>query len=280
MWRWSGTMNIGPTNMKMKIDPLHFAHPLDGIEAFTTLRGSAKGNDPYSQINLCNYTGDDTSHVAQCRIDLCHVLGITPQHLVMPRQTHSADCVIIDEDFFALDNNAKQQMLYGKDAIITNLQDVVIGVNTADCVPIVLTDPDNGIIAAVHAGWKGTVKRISANAIHTMVTRLGANTCNIFAVIGVSICQDCFEVGDEVLDQFADAKFDTRHIAYRNISTGKAHISLQEANKGILKECGIPPQNISLCGICTRCNPSTYFSARRLGINSGRVFTGIIRRGK
>lgn len=273
-------MNIGPTNTKMKIDSLHFAQPLTGIEAFTTLRGSATDNDPYSQFNVCDYTGDDKSHVANCRLNLCSTLGIAPQHLVMPHQTHSADCVIIGEDFLSLSDDAKSSMLDGKDAIITTLSDVAIGVNTADCVPIILADPHKGIIAAVHAGWKGTVKRIAANAIQAMTAHLGANPSNIYAAIGVSICQDCFEVGDEVLEQFADAKFHINHIAYRSSTTGKAHISLQEANKVTLTECGIPQENISICGICTRCNPTTYFSARRIGIKSGRVFTGIVRRSK
>jgi len=270
-------MNIGPTNMKMKIEPLLFPRPLYGIEAFTTLRGNVDNTDPYSEYNLCHYTGDALSHMEVCCDSLCRILGIAPEHLIMPRQTHTASVVTINEDFFSLSKEAQQETLNEKDAIVTSLSGIAIGVNTADCVPIVLADAEKGIVAAVHAGWKGTIKRIASNTVSEML-RLGASPYHIQAAIGASICQDCFEVGDEVVEQFADAGFCFDEIAYRNSATGKAHISLQETNRLILLDCGIPSENIAISGNCTRCNPNKYFSARRLGINSGRTFTGIIRK--
>lgn len=261
----------------MKIEPLLFPRPLCGIEAFTTLRGNVDSNDPYSEYNLCHYTGDALSHVEACRDSLCHTLGIAPEHLIMPRQTHSASVATINEDFFRLSKEAQQVLLNEKDAIVTSLSGIAIGVNTADCVPIILADAEKGIIAAVHAGWKGTIKRIAANTISEML-QLGASSKHIHAAIGASICQDCFEVGDEVVEQFANAEFYLEKIAHRNAQTGKAHISLQETNRLILIGSGVLPENIAICGNCTRCNPNKYFSARRLGINSGRTFTGIIRK--
>lgn len=263
--------------MKTRIEPLPFTRHLNGIEAFTTLRGTVDADNPYSEINLCNYTGDSEAHVSECRLMLCRTLGIEPQMLVMPRQTHTASVITITEDFFRLTPAQQQAALSKKDAIVTNQLGVAIGVNTADCVPIVLACPTRHIIAAVHAGWKGTVKRIAEAAIDAMKA-LGANPSDIHAAIGASICHDCFEVGPEVVQQFADAAFPIAQITKVNATTGKHHINLQQANALVLMQCGIPADNIAFSHQCTRCQPLRYFSARRMGINSGRTFTGIIQR--
>ncbi|MGN0213964.1 MAG: peptidoglycan editing factor PgeF [Muribaculaceae bacterium] len=261
----------------MRIETLNFDTSLTTIEAFTTLRGEVDASDAYSEVNLCHYTGDSIEHVVDCRCRFCRQLGIEPERLVMPRQTHTANVAVIDEAFFSLDSAEKESFLCNIDALVTTLPGVAIGVNTADCVPIVLADPVSGIIAAAHAGWKGTVKRIAAATVAAMVER-GAVLDDIHATIGASICQDCFEVGDEVVQQFAESGFDIAQIAYRNASTAKAHISLQEANSIVLRQSGIAASHITISGNCTRCQPERYFSARRLGIASGRTFTCIIRR--
>lgn len=263
--------------MKMKIEPLGFNTPTAGITAFTTLRGLVDTANPYSEINLCDYTGDDPAHVSECHESLCRHLGITPDKLVMPRQTHTASVVTITHNFFSLTPQEQQALLNEKDAIVTTLSGVAIGINTADCVPIVLADPRLGIIAAAHAGWKGTAMRIAAATVAAMQA-LGSQPCDIFATIGASICQDCFEVGDEVVERFAEAGFSIDAITRRHAITGKAHISLQEANRMVLTDCGILPHNIATSGECTRCEPEKYFSARRIGIKSGRTFTGILKK--
>ncbi|MEG0253913.1 MAG: polyphenol oxidase family protein, partial [Muribaculaceae bacterium] len=124
-------------------------------------------------------------------------------------------------------------------------------------------------------GWKGTISKIGANTISTMLS-IGAVLQNIHVAIGASICQDCFEVGDEVVEQFRDANFPIDEIMYRNQATQKAHINLQLANAITLWQAGIMPQNISFSDNCTKCNPAKYYSARTLGIASGRTFTAII----
>ena len=143
--------------------------------------------------------------------------------------------------------------------------------------PILLCEPKSGLIAAVHAGWKGSVKGIVANAIETMVDE-GADRCGIEAVMGASICQRCFEVGDEVVAEFAKRAFPLNDIVWRNPVTGKAHIDLAEANRWLMESAGVPNANISLSGLCTKCEPQRFFSARALGINSGRILSAIIRR--
>ena len=259
----------------MTIDYLKLNGDAKGIIATQTQRGEVDKNNPYSQWNLCDYTGDDALKVLDARLQFCQHLGIDLDHLVMPRQTHSTNVKVLDQKFVDASIEEQDMELEGVDALVTALPGLCIGVNTADCVPIALADPTNGIIAIAHAGWRGTVGRIAQNTVKAMI-QLGANASNILATMGVSICQGCFEVGDEVVREFEQAGFDISPIMKRNATTGKAHINLQEANRQVLIKAGVNPSNISLPEHCSRCEHDHYFSARRLRINSGRTFTGII----
>ena len=267
-------MNTGPTStttMTKIFESLEFVSRLDGIEAFTTLRGDAVAGDNYSSFNICNYTGDSLNHIAACRRLLCQELGIADSDLILPRQTHSSLVATITAE------SRHEANLEGIDALVTDLPNVAIGVNTADCVPIVLADSEAGVLGVAHAGWKGSKDRIACRTVEAMC-QLGANPQRIMAAVGAAICQDCFEVGDEVLQQFIEAGFDPAIIAKRNPATGKAHIDLPLVNRLNLVQSGVPDANIALSHRCTRCQPLRYFSARRIGIHSGRIFTGIIRR--
>ena len=261
----------------MELLKLDFVRPVDGVEAFSTTRGKVDGRNAYSGVNLCDYVGDDALRVLDARIMLAMQLGVDLDDLVMPRQTHSCRVAVIDERFRSLDIDQQEQALEGVDALVTALKGVFIGVNTADCVPIVLVDDQAGIIAVAHAGWRGTVGHI-AKAVVEEMCRLGAHAHRIHAAMGPSICQDCFEVGDEVVEAFKQANFDLDDIVVRNATTGKAHIDLRAANRAVLEDAGVPANQIVLSQHCSRCEHGRFFSARRLGINSGRTFTGIIKK--
>lgn len=255
---------------------LNFAKPVEGIEAFSTTRGEVDGRNAYSGVNLCDYVGDDALRVLDARLTLAMQLGVDLDDLVMPRQTHSCRVAVIDERFRSLDIDKQEVALEGVDALVTSLKGVAIGVNTADCVPIVLADAQSRIVAVAHAGWRGTVGRIAALVVDEMC-RQGAVASRIQVAMGPSICQDCFEVGDEVVEAFRQAGFDVKSIVQRNATTGKAHIDLRAANREVLLSAGIPPAAIVTSQHCSRCEHHRFFSARSLGINSGRTFTGIVR---
>lgn len=273
------------------IAPLDWSQPARDVLAFNTKRGLStlsplgvteggpctKGVPSYSAFNVCDYTGDTATHVMQCRTALCQSLHIPLSHLVMPRQTHTARVAQVTAELLALSYPERMQQLQDVDALVTALHGVCIGVNTADCVNISLCDPVAGVIGVAHAGWRGTVGRIAAATVAEMRT-LGAEPKRIMAVMGASICWDCFEVGDEVVQQFAQAGFPLSQIVKRNPATGKAHIGLQAANAWVLQQAGLNPCNIVDAHRYSRCHPTDYFSARRLGINSGRTFTGILQR--
>ena len=258
----------------MELEKLDFVRSVEGVEAFSTTRGQVDGRNAYSGVNLCDYVGDDALRVLDARLTLAMQLGVDLDDLVMPRQTHSCRVAVVDERFRTMDIDKQEQALEGVDALVTKLQGLVIGVNTADCVPIVLVDGQAGIIAAAHAGWRGTVGRI-AKAVVEEMCRQGASADRIQAAMGPSICQDCFEVGDEVVDAFRKARFNLDDIVVRNATTGKAHIDLRAANRAVLVAAGVPGGNIVESQHCSRCEHDRFFSARRLGINSGRTFTGI-----
>ena len=256
---------------------LDFVKPVEGVSAFSTTRGEVEKGKPYSGVNLCDYVGDDALRVLDARLTLAMQLGVDLDDLVMPRQTHSCRVAVIDERFRSMDIDQQEAALEGVDALVTKLTGVVVGVNTADCVPIVLADAQAGVIAAVHAGWRGTVGRIAATAVEEMC-RQGSRVDRIQASMGPSICQECFEVGDEVVAAFKQARFDLDAIVKRNAATGKAHIDLRAANRAVLVAAGVPAGQIAMSTHCSRCEQERFFSARRLGINSGRTFTGIIQR--
>ena len=162
------------------------------------------------------------------------------------------------------------------DAVITDMEGIAIGVSTADCVPILIFDPRHHVAAAIHAGWRGTVQRIAEKAIDEMSRYYGTDGNDCKAVIGPSISMDSFEVGDEVYETFRSTGFNQEHLyMYRN---WKWHIDLWECNRLQLLNKKIDAHNIHVAGICTYQSSDRFFSARKLGIQSGRLFSGIILR--
>lgn len=263
----------------MTLDKLELSCIAPDIRVVQSQRGVVDPRNPYSQWNLCDYTGDDALRVLNSRLTFCQQMGIDLDRLVMPRQSHTTHVAVIDQEFLNVEIEEQERLLDDVDALVTMLPGICIGVNTADCVPVALADPVAGVIAIAHAGWRGTVGRIAQCTVETMC-RMGANLNNIHATMGVSICPDCFEVGDEVPEAFAQAGFEMDEILRRNADTGKAHIDLWRANRQVLTAAGIPTGHITLAKACSRCQSDRYFSARRLGIHSGRTFTGILRHEK
>lgn len=171
--------------------------------------------------------------------------------------------------------------LDGFDALITNLPGCAIGVRTADCIPIFLYDKEHKAIAAVHSGWKGTLQRIVKRTIAEMQLSYRTEASEIIAFIGPGICKTCFQVGEEVVKAFRDTDFSLDAVyswdgpkKQGDISTGH-HIDLIEANRQLLLEAGLRPENISDCGICTY-EDERLFSARREGQECGRNINAIM----
>lgn len=239
---------------------------------FVTTRNGGFSRENYASFNLSPFSGDNMSDVERNREIL---FGYMEGELVLPYQTHEDKVCILDESWLTMNEEAKQLKLHGVDALVTSLPSLCIGVSTADCVPVLFYDPTRKVVGAAHAGWRGTVKHIVSKTIEIMI-ELGSNPANIKVTIGPSISQKHFEVGDEVVEAFRSAGFEDSKIIVRNRLSGKAHIDLWEANRIDLINSGVLPGNIEVAGICTIEHNKEFFSARTLGIKSGRIVSGIM----
>ena len=255
------------SNMKMmKNNLLYYDFGSSDITAFTTTRHGGCSVGDYASMNVNTYCGDDAEHIAENRRRLCALLGIESENLVFPHQVHGTAvrevfCGGISPDCLECD------------AVTTDVRGLCIGVSTADCVPVLVHDPVHHAVAAIHAGWRGTVKRIVGKTLDFMHSRYGTFAADCRAVIGPCIGVDAFEVGDEVYEAFAAEGFSMDAIAVRY---DKYHIDLVECNRLQLTEMGLLSENIQLSGVCTFTQYSDFFSARRLSIHSGRLLTGIM----
>ena len=243
--------------------------------------GVSTGN--FSSLNPAIYTADDPARVRRNLELLAEAINLVaereilaPERIIMAHQTHDDRSLIIDGSFLACPAEERKERLEGVDALITALPGVCVSVATADCVPVLLYAPDRGVVAAVHAGWRGTVAMIAQKTALRMRAEFGCDLARMRAGIGPSIGPDAFEVGEEVVDAFRAAGFPGR-VFRRNAVSGKAHIDLWEANRAQLLDAGLLAEHMEVAGICTYTRHEDYFSARRLGIRSGRLLSGIFR---
>ena len=183
-------------------------------------------------------------------------LGLRLEDLALPRQVHS------DNVLWMKEAGRPEQT----DAVITDQPGLCVCVKTADCIPILLYDTHKRIVAAVHAGWRGTVSRIVQKTVKQMQP---LNPTDLHAIIGPGISLEQFEVGDEVYEAFREAGFPMERIARK---AERWHIDLWEANRWLLEELGV--EDIFVEGTCTRTSED-FYSARRETINTGRNYNGI-----
>ena len=240
--------------------------PYSNIFAFSTTRHEGCGEGAYATFNCTHYCGDNPEHVKANLEILATSMPTRPHAFIIPRQTHTTNVRVIEDVF-------SQEELQDVDAVVTNLKNVCLCVSTADCVPVLLYDKEKQVVAAIHAGWRGTVGRIVEKTLEVMKSHYGAEGKDVIACIGPSISLESFEVGDEVYAAFEEVGFDMTRIARKY---KKWHLDLWEANRLQLLAYGILPENIEVAGVCTYLRHEDFFSARRLGIKSGRILSGIM----
>ncbi len=256
-------------------DPrLHYYDLGSEVVAFSTTRHGGCSEGQYASMNVNAYCGDNADCVAANRDALCRTLSLaSADRLVIPHQTHGIEVRQIGSELFSLPEKVRQMVLEGVDGVMTRLEGVCVGVSTADCIPVLLYDTEHRAVCAVHAGWRGTVARIAQKAVAEMRAAFGTRPQALHAVIGPGISMKNFEVGDEVYEAFASAGFDMEPISERR---EKWHIDLPACNRLQLETAGIAPDHIVLADICTYDHTDDWFSARRQGTESGRIYTGIL----
>lgn len=197
-----------------------------------------------------------------------------PYPVIQAHQVHDGKVAVIDRPDYGRDD------LDGYDALVTALPCVAIGVRTADCVPVLLYDPKRRVVAAIHAGWKGTVLRIVQKAINVMEQQFQCKAASLLSVIGPSIGPDSFQVGEEVAEHFKNASFPMGLIwSFQGAGDGSPmsgghHIDLWTANRWLLEQAGVLTENIQICGIDTYTDPA-FYSARRESVQCGRIINAI-----
>ncbi len=163
------------------------------------------------------------------------------------------------------------------DGLVTNLKSCFIAVKTADCVPVILFDPKRKVVAALHAGWRGTVLNIAAKGLSKMVADFGSDPQDILAGIGPSIAPCCFEVKEDVVNAI-ESQTRFKEAVIQKVGAKNWSCDLPKLNRLQLEDAGVSPKKISLSGLCTFCLPERYFSFRRDKKKLGNMLSAIMLR--
>lgn len=246
----------------------------EGIIHFVTTREGGVSNGSCSTLNLSFRVNDSAENVRINRGLIAKSFGINPDHMIFSGQTHDDRVEVVDSSFLRNKKEDRDKLLYGVDALITNIPKICLCILTADCASVTLYDPVSKAIGIAHAGWKGTVKKIAAKTVAKMVKEYDTHPENIIAAIGPCISVEAYEVGEEVAEIFANSFSESENIVVRKDSWPKPHLDIVEANIQVLRNCGINRENIETSGICTFQNYNTFFSARRNA--DGRFGAGIM----
>lgn len=246
----------------------------DEISHFCTTRNGGVSTGNYASLNLSPFTGDNLHFQQHNLFSLSETIGVQSDRLVMPFQNHGDKIVAINESYFQLNASQQQQMLHGVNAIVTNNPGICIAVTTADCVPLLFYDPKRKVVAAVHAGWRGTCAKLASKTILYLQNNYQSNPADIRVAIGPSISVQAYQVGEELFDEFSEAGFPVQDIFEQR--DGALFLDLWNANKWQLIQQGVLEQHVELSGICTYSQHEKFYSARRLGLKSGRFLSAIM----
>lgn len=226
---------------------------------FTTRTGGVSTGD-CATMNLSFTRGDLREIVLENYRRICQVLSVDPKDVVASVQTHTTNIrhvtaadkgkgVVYPQDYQDIDG------------LITDEPGVVLACFYADCVPLYFVDPVKRAIGLAHSGWRGTVNRMGECMVTKMRETFGSNPHDLIVAIGPSICRDCYEVGEDVAQEFA-SQFAGTEVVTPGREEGKYQLDLWLANRLILMQAGIPEDRISVTDICTCHNPEYLFSHR------------------
>ena len=242
----------------MKLITFDIFKPFDNlIHAFSTRLGGVSA-PPFAALNLGLHTPDERQNVQRNRQLFFRELGISRERIVFPRQVHSANVEPV----------TKPGIVKNCDGLITAQKNLFLSVQTADCFPVFIFDPQKEVVALVHSGWRGTAANICGKTIEAMNKRFDCNVENLIAAVGPGVQQSCYQV-----DKRTAAYFEDKYLIPDEI--GHYKLDVQGCIVGQLKEAGIPIVQIEIDRTCTHCAEHIYYSYRRDGQNSGRMM-GII----
>lgn len=223
----------------------------------TKLGGVSKGK--FAEMNLSFNRGDERSAVIKNYEILCGAVGIDTANLVLSHQTHTNNVRVVTKADCGTGYTLPP--FNDVDGLITNQSGVALVTQYADCTPLLFCDPKKRVIATSHAGWRGTVKEIGRVTVEKMHSEFGCEPKDIIAAIGPSIAECCYEVDTPVLNEFLKLSLDLDKI-FKKVDSEHYMLNLREANRQILVNSGISPDNIDISDICTNCNSDKLHSHR------------------
>lgn len=247
------------------------------VNGFSTRLGGAS-TGKFASMNFSYSRGDDPDHVLENFTRMAGALGVERNRMVVSWQTHTTNIRRVTRADEGKGVTLKRDYR-DIDGLICNIPGITLVTFYADCVPLYFADPRNRAIGLSHSGWRGTVNRMGEKTLQAMEEAYGTRPEDVIACIGPSICKDCFEVGEEVVEEFQQA-FARKHwdsLWVKNGKPKKYQLDLWKANQIILEEAGVGRERITVTNICTRCNWEYLFSHRKCGENRGNLgaFLGI-----
>jgi polyphenol oxidase len=240
--------------------------------AFSTRLG---GVSPFSKdaLNLAYFKGDEKENVAENRRRFLKAISAEQALVVTARQTHSTERCFIET------SDQVRGPQPDCDAMTTRLTNVLLAIQTADCLPVLIADTKSGAMAAIHAGWRGTAGRITERTVADLMQSVGANPRNCIAALGPTACPECYEVGEDVIERYKKEFGYWRDLLGNFKEGGKAHLDIRAANIQQLVFCGFTEERIHVAEYCTMHENDLFFSYRREGkgqpSNVGRLLSVI-----
>ena len=229
----------------------------------TRLGGVSTGH--CATMNISTTRGDDPAAVEENRRRIAKAIGVRAENMTYTNQTHTTNVAVVEAK-----DRGKRFM--ETDGMVTNVPEICLVTFYADCVPLFFVDPVHRAIGLSHSGWRGTVGKMGKVTVERMREEYGTDPAQVVAAIGPSICQDCYEVSEDVIEKFRE-NFDKAlwpELFYEK-ADGKYQLNLWRANQAVLAEAGVPRENIAVTNLCTHCNPDILFSHRSTGTARGNL---------
>ena len=229
----------------------------------TKLGGVSKGC--WATMNISTTRGDDPEDVEENQRRIARAIGVKPEDMTFTNQTHTTNVAVVRAE-------DKGRRFMETDGMITNVPGICLVTFYADCVPLYFVDPVKKAIGLSHSGWRGTVGKIGKVTVELMQKTYGSDPKDILAAIGPSICQDCYEVSEDVIVKFQKS-FEEKYwpeLFYQK-ENGKYQLNLWKANELVFEEAGILKKHIAVTNVCTHCNPDILFSHFTTGNKRGNL---------
>ena len=228
--------------------------------AFTTREGGVS-EGIFESLNLSFTRGDDPDAVKENYRRIAAVFGKEVSDIVCSDQTHTTNVRRVDRTYGGC-GVIKDRPYTDVDGLVTDEPGLILATFYADCVPLYFVDPVHKAIGLSHSGWRGTVERMGLATLDKMKAEFGTDPADVYAAIGPSICQDCYEVSEDVADAFAEAFAGHEEEILSDKGNGKYQLDLWKANEIVMLDAGVKREHLAVTNICTCCNERLLFSHR------------------